>query len=40
VCGRFASQIPPDAVARLFRPAGDMPSLGPHWKVAPTQAAW
>jgi putative SOS response-associated peptidase YedK len=39
MCGRFASQLPPDAIARLFRTAGDVPNLGPNWNVAPTQAA-
>jgi putative SOS response-associated peptidase YedK len=39
MCGRFASQLPPEEVARLFSTAGDVPNLGPNWNVAPTQAA-
>jgi putative SOS response-associated peptidase YedK len=39
MCGRFASQLPPDAIAQLFRTEGDIPNLPPNWNVAPTQQA-
>jgi putative SOS response-associated peptidase YedK len=39
MCGRFASQLPPEEIARLFSTAGDLPNLGPNWNVAPTQPA-
>ncbi len=39
MCGRFAAQLPPDMIARLFRTAGDLPKLGPSWNVCPTQPA-
>jgi putative SOS response-associated peptidase YedK len=39
MCGRFASQLPPDAIARLFQAVGDVPNLPANWNVAPTQQA-
>ena len=39
MCGRFASSLPPEAIARLFRTTGATPNLGPKWNVAPTQDA-
>jgi putative SOS response-associated peptidase YedK len=39
VCGRFAAQLPPEFIRRLFATAGDLPNLGPNWNVAPTQPA-
>jgi putative SOS response-associated peptidase YedK len=39
MCGRFAAQLPPELIARLFATMGDLPNLGPNWNVAPTQAA-
>ena len=39
MCGRFASQLPPDAIRALFRTAGTVPNLAPSWNVAPTQSA-
>jgi putative SOS response-associated peptidase YedK len=39
MCGRFAAQLPPEFIRRLFATKGDLPNLGPNWNVAPTQPA-
>jgi putative SOS response-associated peptidase YedK len=39
MCGRFASQLPPELIARLFRTQGDLPNIAANWNVAPTQPA-
>jgi putative SOS response-associated peptidase YedK len=39
MCGRFAAQLPPEFIRRLFRTDGDLPNLGPNWNLAPTQPA-
>jgi len=39
MCGRFAVQLPPEFIARLFRTQGDLANLGPNWNVCPTQPA-
>ena len=39
MCGRFVSQLPPEAIARLFATGGAVPNLAPNWNVAPTQSA-
>ncbi len=39
MCGRFASQLPAEILARLFATTGDLPNTPPSWNVAPTQAA-
>jgi putative SOS response-associated peptidase YedK len=39
MCDRFAAQLPPELIARLFRTSGDLPNLAPNWNVAPTQPA-
>ena len=39
MCGRFASQLPPELLARAFAVIGDLPNTPPSWNVAPTQAA-
>lgn len=39
MCGRFAAQLPPELIARLFETTGDLPNLGPNWNVCPTQPA-
>ena len=39
MCGRFAAQLPPEFIRRLFTTTGELPNLGPNWNVAPTQAA-
>jgi putative SOS response-associated peptidase YedK len=39
MCGRYASFLPAEATARLFRVAGPLPNVPPSWNVAPTQDA-
>ena len=39
MCGRFASQLPPDAIRALFGTTGPVPNLPPSWNVAPTNDA-
>jgi putative SOS response-associated peptidase YedK len=39
MCGRFAAQLPPEFIRRLFATTGELPNLGPNWNVAPTQPA-
>jgi putative SOS response-associated peptidase YedK len=39
MCGRFASQLPPDLLARTLAVLGDIPNTPPSWNVAPTQTA-
>jgi putative SOS response-associated peptidase YedK len=39
MCGRFAAQLPPEFIARLFRTVGALPNLGPNWNVCPTNQA-
>ena len=39
MCGRYASFLPPEAIARFFRTVNPLPNLAPSWNVAPTQAA-
>jgi putative SOS response-associated peptidase YedK len=39
MCGRYASHLPPEEIARLFNTVGELPNLGPNWNVAPTQPA-
>ena len=39
MCGRFAAQLPPEFIRRLFATKGDLPNIGPSWNVAPTQPA-
>ena len=39
MCGRFAAQLPPEFIARLFATVGDLPNIGPNWNVCPTNAA-
>ena len=39
MCGRFASQLPPELLRRAFAAMGDIPNTQPSWSVAPTQAA-
>jgi putative SOS response-associated peptidase YedK len=39
MCGRYASFLPPDAIARLFRTVNPPPNAPPSWNVAPTQDA-
>ena len=39
MCGRYASFLPPEPVARLFRTTSALPNIGPSWNVAPSQQA-
>jgi putative SOS response-associated peptidase YedK len=39
MCGRYASTLPPDFIARLFGTKNPLPNLPPSWNVAPTQTA-
>ena len=39
MCGRYASFLPAEAVARLFGTVNPLPNLAPSWNVAPTQQA-
>src|ERR1700712_3110322 len=36
MCGRYASFLPPDLIARLFGTTNPLPNLGPTWNMAPT----
>jgi len=39
MCGRYASFLPPEAVARFFQTTNALPNIGPSWNVAPSQQA-
>ena len=39
MCGRYASYLPPDAIAALFRTTNPLPNAKPTWNLAPTQDA-
>ena len=39
MCGRYASFLPPDAIARLFRTVNPLPNVAASWNVAPTDDA-
>ena len=39
MCGRYASYLPPDAIARLFRTVNPLPNIEASWNVAPSQDA-
>ena len=39
MCGRFASYLPPEAIARLFRTVNRLPNIKASWNVAPSQEA-
>src|SRR5690349_3249548 len=39
MCGRFASFLPAEAIARLFRTVNPLPNLAPSWNLAPSQDA-
>jgi putative SOS response-associated peptidase YedK len=39
MCGRYASFLPPDLIARLFDTQNPLPNLKPTWNMAPTMAA-
>lgn len=37
MCGRFASTLPPEFVARLFGTVNPLPNVAPTWNLAPSQ---
>jgi putative SOS response-associated peptidase YedK len=39
MCGRYASFLPPELIARLFGTRNPLPNLQPTWNMAPTMAA-
>lgn len=39
MCGRYASFLPPDLIARLFGTRNPLPNLKPTWNMAPTMNA-
>ena len=39
MCGRYASFLPAEAMARIFGTVNRLPNLAPSWNVAPTQVA-
>ena len=39
MCGRYASFLPPDLIARLFGTKNPLPNLRPTWNMAPTMTA-
>lgn len=39
MCGRYASSLAPEAIARLFRTVNPLPNAPPSWNIAPTQRA-
>jgi putative SOS response-associated peptidase YedK len=39
MCGRYATLLPPDAMARLFATVNPPPNFSARWNVAPTQLA-
>ncbi len=39
MCGRFASTLAPELIARLFATRNLLPNLGPNWNTAPSQEA-
>ncbi|HET8700820.1 MAG TPA: SOS response-associated peptidase [Nitrococcus sp.] len=36
MCGRYASFLPPEAIARIFRTVNPLPNVEPNWNMAPT----
>lgn len=39
MCGRFAAQLPPEFIARLFATTGALPNTAPNWNIGPRQDA-
>jgi putative SOS response-associated peptidase YedK len=39
MCGRYASFLPAEAIARLFGTSNPLPNLAPSWNLAPSQPA-
>ena len=40
MCGRYASFLPAEALARVFGTMGPLPNLEPTWNMAPTKFLW
>jgi hypothetical protein len=38
MCGRYASFLPAEAIARIFGTTNPLPNLAPSWNVAPRPA--
>ena len=39
MCGRYASFLPAEAIARIFGTVNPLPNLAPTWNMAPTMDA-
>jgi putative SOS response-associated peptidase YedK len=39
MCGRYASFLPPELIARLFRTVNPLPNVAATWNLAPSQDA-
>jgi hypothetical protein len=39
MCGRYASFLPPELIARIFGTTNPLPNLAPTWNMAPTRDA-
>lgn len=37
MCGRYASTLPPEAIARLFGTRNPLPNAAATWNLAPSQ---
>ena len=37
MCGRYASFLPAEALARIFGTVNPLPNIGPSWNLAPSQ---
>jgi hypothetical protein len=40
MCGRYASFLPAEAMARIFGTVNPLPNLAPSWSCRPTTAPW
>ena len=39
MCGRYASFLPPEAIAAMFHTVNPLPNIAPTWNLAPTEDA-
>ena len=39
MCGRYASVLPPELIARMFGAVNAIPNAAPTWNIAPSQSA-
>jgi putative SOS response-associated peptidase YedK len=39
MCGRYASVLPPELIARMFGAVNAVPNAAPTWNMAPSQPA-